>query len=65
MNRLTAFKWLGYKIPKQSILSIYVSCIRPVIEFGFQLYENSPKEYLKIPEKVQRQALHFVTGAYK
>ena len=35
------------------------------MEFGLQLYDNSPKEHLEKWEKVQRQALLFVTGAYK
>ena len=65
MNRLTALKRLGSKIPRKSRLSIYISFIRPVLEFGFQLYDNSPKDQLDQIENVQRQAALFITGAYK
>jgi len=65
MNRLTALQRLGNKIPRKSRLLIYTAFVRPVLEFGFQLYDNSPKEQLEKLEKVQRKALLFVTGAYK
>ena len=34
--------------------------MRPLIEFGFQLYDNSLKEYIEKLENVQRQALLFL-----
>jgi len=65
MNRLTALKRIGTKIPRSSRLKIYIAFIRPILEFGFQLYDNSSKEHLDKLEKVQRQALLFVTAGYK
>ena len=65
MNRLTALKKLGSKIPRQSRLTIYLSFIRPILEFGFQLYASCSKELLDRLENVQRQSLLYVTCAYK
>jgi hypothetical protein len=65
MNRLTTLKRIGTKIPRKSRLTIYLAYIRPVLEFGFQLYDNSSKEYLEKLERVQREALLFITAAYK
>ena len=65
MNRVTALKRIGYKIPRKSRLSIYIAFIRPILEFGFELYDNSSKQILDRLENVQRQALLFTTAAYK
>ena len=53
------------KIPRKSRLTIYTSFIRPVLEFGFQLYDNCSIELSEKIEHVQRECLLFVTGAYK
>ena len=65
MNRLVMLKKLGAKIPRKSRFTIYLSYIRPVLEFGFQLYDNSTNEILEKIERTQREALLFVTVAYK
>ena len=57
--------YVGSKIPRKCRLPIYVSFIIPVIEFGFHLYDNSPKEHLENLQKAQRPSLFFVTGANK
>ena len=65
MNRLVMLQKLGNKIPRKSRLTIYLSYIRPVLEFGFQLYDNSTNEILDKIERAQRESLLFVTAAYK
>ena len=65
MNRLTALKRLGNKIPQSSKLTIYLSFIRLVLEYGHQLYDNCINELSEKLEHVQREALLFVSGAYK
>ena len=57
MNRLSALQCLGIKIPRKGRLSIYISFIRPILEFGFQLYDSSAKYLLERFERVQRQSL--------
>ena len=65
MNRITALKRLHGKLPRRSKLTIYMSFIRPVLEFGWQLYDNSSNELLDSLERVQREGLLLVTSAYK
>ena len=65
MNRITALKRLHGKLPRSSKLTIYTTFIRPVLEFGWQLYINSSHEQLDSLEKVQREGLLLITSAYK
>ena len=65
MNRITAMKRINSKLSRQSKLTIYVSFIRPVLEFGWELYDNSSVEVLNSLEAVQREGLILVTSAYK
>ena len=65
MNRLTALKKLGNRIPRKSRLTIYLSFIRPILEYGFQLYDNCTSTLSDKLEHVQRECLLYVTGAYK
>jgi hypothetical protein len=65
MTRVTALKRIKYKIPRSSQLKIYLTFIRPVLEYGWQLYENSSEKSLKKLETVQREALLISTRAYQ
>ena len=46
MNRLTALKRIGSKIPRKSKFTIYIAFIRPILEFGSQLYDNCTADCL-------------------
>ena len=65
MKRVTVLKRLNAKIPRKSKLTVYTAFIRPVLEFGWQLYDNSTQEQLDTLERVQQEALLIVTSAYK
>ena len=65
MKRLTALKKIGNKMPRKGRISVYLSFIRPIFEFGFQLYNGCTKIHLDKLEKVQRQSLLYATRAYK
>ena len=65
MKRVTVLKRLHNKLPRKSKLTVYTAFIRPILEFGWQLYSNSTHEQLDTLEKVQREALLSVTSAYK
>ena len=65
MNRLTALKRIGSKIPRKSKFTIYIAFIRPILEFGSQLYDNCTAELSDKVERVQRECLLYITGAYK
>ena len=66
MSRLTALKRVQHRLPRQSQVTMYISFIRPVLEYGWQLYEdNSLWKELKKLENIQREALLSITRAYK
>ena len=65
MKRVTILKRLNTSLPRTSKLVVYTAFIRPILEFGWQLYDNSTQEQLDTLERVQREALLLVTGAYK
>ena len=65
LKRLTTLKRLQCKIPRQSRLQIYLSFIRPILEFGWELYDSSSKVHLSKLESIQREALLTVTRGYK
>ena len=62
---MTALKRIQKHLTRDSRLLVYKSFIRPVLEYGWQLYDNSGKVYISKLEKVQREALLAVTGAYR
>ena len=51
MTRLAALKRIGGNMPRKGRLSIYVAFIRPVLEYGFQLYDSCCKKDLDELEK--------------
>ena len=65
MKRISALKRVNHRFPRRSRLQIYLSFIRPVLEFGWQFYDNTSKDISDKLERVQREALLTVTGAYK
>ena len=65
MKRITALKRIQNKLARQSKLQIYCTFIHPILEYGWQLYDNSPQNILSKLEKAQREALLVVTRAYK
>jgi hypothetical protein len=52
-------------LPRVSLESIYLSMVRPILEYGGVLYDGCPDKYLKKLDKVQREAALVCTGAYK
>ena len=51
MSGLTALKQVQHRLPRQSQLTIYLSFIHLVLEYGWQLYDNSSLKALKKPER--------------
>lgn len=64
-KRLATLKRLSSKIQRKSRLDIYVSFIRPIVEFGWQLYLNSPKSSLELLDRLQRESMIYITESYK
>lgn len=54
---------LSNELPRHCLENIYTTCIRPVMEYGAQIFDNSPACYLKLLENVQRRAALLCTKA--
>ena len=64
MKRVTALKCIQKHLTKESRLLVCKLFLQPVLEYGWQLYDNSGKVYISKLEKVQREELCVVYGAY-
>ncbi len=52
-------------IPRTCSETIYKSFIRPVIEYGDVIFDNSPASSINVLERLQREAALCCTGAYR
>lgn len=49
------------KVPVTDIINFYCACIRPVLEYGAQVFHYAPPEYLQENlERVQKRDLSFI-----
>lgn len=62
MQVISSQKW-GADI--KSLLTIYKTLIRPIIDYGSIAYDSAAKSTLKIVEKIQNKALRICTGCMK
>ena len=53
---------LKYKINRESLIYIYFSFIRPVIEYGDEVSDNCTEEQSKRLENVQIEAARIIIG---
>jgi hypothetical protein len=52
-------------LPRECLEKLYLTMVRPILEYGGLLYDKSPKIYTTLLDKVQREAAIVCTGAYK
>ena len=64
MKRVTLLKHLSLRVPRKTKLSIYISFIRPFLEYGSVIFDNCTTVMSDALERVQRQAALTITGAY-
>ena len=62
LNIIRAFK---FKFDRQSLERMYISFVRPVLEYGGPIWDNCNKEEKSKLESVQIEAMRIVTGATK
>ena len=48
------------KLNREGILKVYMTTIRPVLEYGVQVWQDVPKFLSNKLESVQKRALHFI-----
>ena len=64
-KRISAMIRISDKIDKSTKLNIYISFIRPTLEYGSMIFDNASQEMINLLEAVQRRAALTITGAYK
>ena len=62
INIIRAFK---FKLDRASLERMYISFVRPVLEYGGPIWDNCSKEDKSKIESVQIEAMRIVTGATK
>ena len=65
MKKITLLKLLPPNIPRNSRRNIYITFIRPIIEYANVVIDNCSERAEKLLEKIQRQAAIAITRAYK
>ena len=65
MKKVTLLKLLPPNIPRNTRRQIYISFIRPLIEYANVIIDNCSEKADQMMEKIQRQAALAITRAYK
>ena len=64
-RRLNVIARYRHKIPRSALERLYVTMVRPVIEYGDVIYDTAPHSTARIADRVQRRAALICTGAYR
>ena len=64
-KRLIILQKHRYTLPRMALERIYISMIRPILEYGDILYDNCSLNMSQKLEKIQRRAAIACTGAYR
>ena len=64
-KRLLVLRRYKYILPRKALETLYISMIRPVLEYGDVIYDNCPLSSAQTLDQVQRQAALICTGGYR
>ncbi len=64
-SRIGILRKFKYKLPRFVLNQIYLSFVRPTMEYGGPLFAYEDDKELKILDNIQMEALHIVSGAKK
>ena len=64
-KRLTVLKRIQRSVPRHVLENLFITMIRPVLEYGNVIFDCCTQEQEGLIEKVQREAALVCTGAYK
>jgi hypothetical protein len=53
------------ELPRECMENLYLTMVRPILEYGGVLFDGCPKKYSDLLDKVQREAALVCTGAYR
>ena len=65
INLLRMLKGTSWGVSKDPLLCMYRALIRPIIEYGMEIYFNSSDSTLKQIEKIQTECLRICAGAMR
>jgi hypothetical protein len=60
-DRLKILRMLKYQVDRNILINIYLSCIRPILEYGNVVWENCTQNAANILESVQVEAGRIIT----
>ena len=64
-TRLNIMRMLKYDIDRKSLNQFYISFIRPTLEYGNIIWDNSTKQQSDLLESIQLDAARIITGLRK
>ena len=64
-NRINVMRKLKYELDRQSLETIYLTFIRPVLEYANVVWDNCTHYEKEELEKIQNEAARIVTGTTK
>jgi hypothetical protein len=62
-KRIDILSCLKYRLDRRSLETIYISYIRPILEYGSNIWDNCTKGQSDQIESIQKRAARIVTGA--
>lgn len=63
--RISIFRKLKFRVDRRSLHQMYLSFIRPLLEYADVVWDNLTLEYAKKLESIQLEALRIICGATK
>ena len=64
-SRINVMRKLKFKLDRKSLETIYLTCIRPILEYGDVVWNNCTQYEKEELEKIQTEAARIATGATK
>ena len=61
-KRMNILRLLKHKVDRKSLLTIYISYIRPILEYGDVIWDNCSNQNKICLESIQLEALRIITG---
>ena len=64
-QRVSNIKRIRHLIPRTTAGTLYKSLVRPILEYGDIIFDNTTQAMKKLIDQVQRDALIMITCAYR
>jgi hypothetical protein len=64
-KQLDVMKSLKYKLDRKTLEAIYMSYVRPILEYGCIIFDNCDKDCKSMLENIQLEACRIITGGIR